>query len=103
MIKNYLCDVLLCKSSVLSLHPQTERFVVNPVRGVVDFNTNFNFYFCRFAEDSARVCEGFSPLAFNLFPHEDLVCADFAVSAFFAGEGCKIIFAFFYSFLDSIY
>lgn len=38
MIKNNLFDVLLCKSSVLSLHPQAERFVVNPVRGVVDLN-----------------------------------------------------------------
>ena len=67
MIKNYLCDVLRCKYSVLSLHPQAARFVVNPVRGVVDFNTNFNFYFGRLAEYSARVCEGFAPLAFLLF------------------------------------
>lgn len=103
MIKNYLSKVLFCKYSVLSLHPQAARFAVNPVIGVVDLNTNFNFYFCRFAEDSARVCEGFAPLAFYLFPHEDVVDSGFSVAAFFAGEGCKIIFAFLDSFLDSIY
>ena len=38
-----------------------------------------------------------------LCQHEDLVCSDFAVAAFFAGEGCKIIFAIFDTFFDCFY
>ena len=82
---------------------QSERVAVNPVRGVVDLNKISISTFVDKRDFPARVCEGFAPLAFYLFPHEDFVCADFAVSAFFAGEGCKIIFALFDSFLDYIY
>ena len=92
-----------CKYSVLSLPTQSERVAVNPVRGVVDLNKISISTFVDTRDFPARVARGLRPSLFYLFPHEDLVCADFAVAAFFAGEGCKIIFALFDSFLDSIY